>query len=322
MVKSLRYRADGTLKIVQFTDLHWKNGEEADLRTAALMERVLEMENPDFVVFTGDTIESNGCVDPRQSFKKATAVVRERHIGWAAVFGNHDAEGGVTREELMEVQAECPYCFSQRGPAEISGVSNYVLPVIGRKGEAANALFFLDSGNYASCGLTGYDWIRRDQIGWAVEQSARLNKRHGHPLPSLFFFHIPLPEYNEVWKEATCYGERSEKVCCAPVNSGLFAALVEMGGVLSTFAGHDHVNDYWGTLHGIRLCYGRATGYNTYGKVGFLRGARVISLTEGSEQFETWLRLEDGSKLSLQKEHLPQQNHDEPTAETREGHSE
>jgi hypothetical protein len=66
-----------------------------------------------------------------------------------------------------------------------------------------------------------------------------------------------------------------------------------MGDVMGTFAGHDHLNDYIGELHGIRLGYGRATGYNTYGKEGFPRGARVIQLFEGERRFDTWIRLDE-----------------------------
>lgn len=79
-----------------------------------------------------------------------------------------------------------------------------------------------------------------------------------------------------------------------------------MKDVRGTFVGHDHINDYWGELHGIRLCYGRATGYNTYGKEGFPRGARIIQLTEGEADFQTWLRLDDGSVVVNQPEHLPE----------------
>lgn len=78
---------------------------------------------------------------------------------------------------------------------------------------------------------------------------------------------------------------------------------------MGTFAGHDHVNDYWGTKQGIRLCYGRATGYNTYGREGFSHGARVIRLQQDKKEFETWLRLEDGSRLTIQPEHQPEHAH-------------
>jgi hypothetical protein len=119
------------------------------------------------------------------------------------------------------------------------------------------------------------------------------------------FFHIPLPEYQEVWDAGVCYGHRFEAVCCPRVNSGLFAAMVEMGDVIGTFVGHDHVNDYWGIRHGIRLCYGRASGYNTYGRERFQRGARIIQMRRGTRQFLSWLRLDDGSVIPDQPVHYP-----------------
>ena len=70
-----------------------------------------------------------------------------------------------------------------------------------------------------------------------------------------------------------------------------------MGDVMGTFVGHEHVNDYEGELHGIRLCYGRSTGYNAYGRKAFLRGARVIQLVKDQREFQTWLRLSDGSQV-------------------------
>lgn len=78
-----------------------------------------------------------------------------------------------------------------------------------------------------------------------------------------------------------------------------------MGDVIGTFCGHDHTNDFSGTLHGIKLCYGRASGYNTYGKEGFMRGSRVIQLNQGQHEFATWLRLEDGSVVHEQPTHDP-----------------
>lgn len=81
--------------------------------------------------------------------------------------------------------------------------------------------------------------------------------------------------------------------------------MVEMGDILGTFVGHDHGNDFWGTLHGIRLCYERTTR-NAYLDQPFLTGARVIELTEGQQSFDTWLHLEDGTLISDQPEHRPE----------------
>ena len=68
---SLKFRADGTFKFVHLTDLHFTTGASAsysditeaealwpcsDLNTTELIDEMLDLEDPDLVVFTGDTI--------------------------------------------------------------------------------------------------------------------------------------------------------------------------------------------------------------------------------------------------------------------------
>ncbi|WP_338131140.1 metallophosphoesterase family protein [Cohnella rhizosphaerae] len=140
----------------------------------------------------------------------------------------------------------------------------------------------MDSGSYSELErIPGYDWIRESQIDWFREKASALPAKGAPPLPSLVFFHIPLPEYKEVWRTRRCDGRRFEDISCPKLNSGLFAALVEAGGVLGTFCGHDHINDFEGTLHGIRLTYGRSTGYHTYGRLGFKRGGKSDRIAGG-----------------------------------------
>lgn len=291
----LRFRDDQTFTIVQFTDVHWRNGEEADRRTEALMERVLTQVQPDLAVITGDVIDSSHCRDPLASFGQAVGALDRSGIPWAFVFGNHDSEGEVSREALMSIATSHANCMAEPGPAELSGVGNYFLDIASSDGsdERSAQLVFLDSGDYAAAPVGGYAWIRRDQIGWYAEQSSRRKYGRSTPLPSLAFFHIPLHEYKEVWERGDCTGVKLEDVCASGLNSGFFSAMVEQGDILGTFVGHDHINDYIGELHGIRLAYGRATGYNTYGKDGYPRGARVIRLLEGENRFDTWVVLEE-----------------------------
>jgi len=303
---SLCFRPDGTFTIAQFTDLHWQNGEPEDLRTTALMGRVLDEEHPDLAVLTGDVIAGSGCQHPAESLRRAVAPLVERGLPWALVFGNHDDEGTLDRRGLLDVALGCPGCLADPGPAGVSGVGNYVAQVQSQDGGAGAALYFLDSRSYALTDVGGYGWIARDQIDWYEQAAQRVPRRNGVTAPALAFLHIPLPEFNEVWDSQPCRGVKYEEVCCPKVNSGFFAALHEAGEVVGVFAGHDHVNDYEGTLHGVRLCYGRATGYHTYGRDGMPRGARLIRLTHGARAFHTWLRLDDGSVVAPQPEHAPQ----------------
>ncbi len=306
MSTTLAFRKDGTFTIVQFTDVHWHNGEPEDRQSQQLMETVLDESNPDLVVLTGDIIAGGGCRDPRASLHQVASIFEGRAMPWAATFGNHDDEGGVSRQELMDVMVSCKMCVAEPGPQDISGVGNYLLRVQNSENQGVAAvLYFIDSGGYASTGIGGYGWIKRDQIAWYIDQSRTLTHEAGEPLPALAFFHIPLPEYDEVWDLHTCYGVKHEAVCCPRINTGLFAAMHEMGDVMGTFVGHDHINDYEGGLHGIRLCYCRGTGYHTYGKEGFRRGARVIQLTEGRHAFESWQHLADGTTITASPEHAP-----------------
>jgi hypothetical protein len=290
----LRFRPDGRFRIVQFTDTHFCDGSVLDRRTASLMEGVLAEERPDLVVLTGDVIDGARAGDARGAWRQATAPMVARGIPWAAVFGNHDDEGGVDRAAQLAIQRRLPGCLTRRGPRSLPGIGNFVLEIAAARtaGRTAALLYFLDSHAYSPTGAGMYAWIRHDQIAWYRRQARRRRPRDGRPLPALAFFHIPLPEYATAWELGRRRGSRHEPVFCPAVNSGLFATLHECGDVIGTFAGHDHVNDFEAELLGVRLCYGRATGYNEYGRRGFARGARVIELREGRRSFDTWLRLD------------------------------
>lgn len=300
MKTPLRFNAQGQFKIVQFTDLHLKEDHEDDDKTLALMEQVLDVEKPHLVVLTGDILGSSA--QPQRIMKRCAEPMVERQIPWAATLGNHDDEGTKDRPGLMDIIAALPYSLSERGPKDIHGVSNYYLPVYSADGQAKKwILYFLDSNAHPPHkSLGSYDWIRVDQVHWYYETSKALAaEQNGKVYPSLAFFHIPLPEYERALTdgEADLVGHRHESICCPRINSGLFAAMLERGDVKGTFVGHDHVNDYESVLHGIRLIYGRATGFSAYGREGFPRGGRVILMEADKATFKTWLRLEDGAKV-------------------------
>ena len=61
MKNILKFRSDRRFKIVQFTDIHWHNGEPPDQQSAALMTQIAAAESPDLIVLTGDIL--SGGVD-------------------------------------------------------------------------------------------------------------------------------------------------------------------------------------------------------------------------------------------------------------------
>lgn len=303
-MKELLFRADGTFKIMQLTDIHYEDGSKEDQNTLSLMERLLQRETPDFIMITGDTVYG---VDNVENLSKALRPVIDSKIPWSLVFGNHDTELGKGYEELFSEVQKLPGCIAYHEEESGSGVGNHVIRIIGTDGTLKWALMALDSGNYNKVTeIGGYDYIKRSQTEWYVKKIKQLEEENPE-FAALAFFHIALREHREVWNYEVCYGEKNEGVCCSRVNSGLFLAMLEAGHTKGVFVGHDHINDYYGVLHGITLGYGRAAGYNTYGKDGYQRGARIFILHEMNPyEFDTYERLEDGSLLQNPKKHLPE----------------
>lgn len=285
---------DGKFKIVQFTDLHWTpRSVEGCAETKSTILSVLEREKPDLAILTGDVVTDEPA---RQGWEEVTALLNGARMPFIVLMGNHDAEY-LPKDTIYEFLLRSPYYVGQRGPRDIKGCGNGVLPIYGGKDgqERVEALlYYLDSNDYQPDKLYGaYDWIHFDQIAWYRDQSARYTKENGgRPLPALAFFHIPLQEYGEIVGDVKTYGHKNEGIASADINSGLFASLLEMGDVMGTFVGHDHDNDYLGIEKGVLLAFGRVTGKDAYGDLK--RGARVIELYEGKRRFDTWITTPDG----------------------------
>lgn len=84
------------------------------------------------------------------------------------------------------------------------------------------------------------------------------------------------------------------------MDTGLYAAFKEVGNIEAVYCGHDHDNDFWGDYNGVKLFYGRKTGYGGYGPLWWMqRGARVIEFTVDKDDqvsMKSWIREENGHK--------------------------
>ena len=304
----LKCKPDGTFKVVMFSDLH--HSDSIDPRTMTAMGAVLDKEQPDMVVVGGDCLAGGGCTTVRDVKKAIRAVGRpmeQRKMPWAIVFGNHDQEHfprtKLGKAEVIGIYASYPLNLNTRGNEKIHGAGNDTLLLKDSAGaRPIFCLWLIDSGEYVSPPMEGYDWIHTDQVSWYYQTSQALEARYGRKIPGIMFFHIPLREFGEMALTKKFEGERNEPECPSQINSGLFAAVLDRGDVQGIFCGHDHTNDYVGKWFGVRLGYDYSAGYDTYGlpdndpRNARGRGGRVFLIKESDAwNFTTWMRFEDGS---------------------------
>lgn len=323
----LRFRADGTFKILQVADIHYGNGiltrcrdvlpsefdHCSDLNSTRFLKRMIDAEKPDFIAFTGDNIFGTSTPDAAESMFEAFGPAMESRLPWAAVLGNHDQESTMTREELMSFISLMDYSVSQTNPlaedisepsnqslvADIDGFGNYNLRIWGAPGShLANHsvlnLYFLDSGDRAIVnGVQTYGWIKESQLRWLRGISEVLQGQNLDIQQSADFSSPPALAFfhipiPEIRQVKEIVGQYQEYAACSSVNSGVLQTLVSMGDVKAVFTGHDHTNDFCGNLHGIWFCYGGGFGYHAYGRAGWPRRARVI-LAELGKGDKTWV---------------------------------
>lgn len=306
----LRFRKNHKFKIVQFTDT--QDDQDCDPRTIELISAVCDDQKPDLVVFTGDNIRSGPETeeDVIVAINNIVSPVDSRKIPWFITYGNHDEDHshktGIDETKMLELYMSYPYNINKESPKDITGTGNMFVLIRDSKGKSpVFNIWGLDSNRYAPESINGqslegfhkWDIIHYDQIQWYVNNSKKIEKAFGRLIPSFMFFHIPLFEFEAMWQRPERHGivgERNERVCSGPFNSGLFAILLDRGDVRGVFVGHDHINDFIGNYYGIYLGYAASAGFATYGLSGDekhrMRGARIFILNEKDiENFETYM---------------------------------
>ena len=307
--KKLQFRKDGTFKVVQITDIHGICRKTPD--TTRLIEGVLDKEQPDLVIFTGDQIKGYGLSyltgDRKQKVEQAidnyAEPVDRRGIPFLVTFGNHDPQVGISNEEQMQMYRAFDSCVLPQEGFEY-GAGTYSVPIYDHDGEQQVLNFYMiDSGGNAPEG--GYDAVEPEKIEWYRSVREKLREMWGRYIPSVVFQHIPVQEiynlFDEVDKKhplavkayrihkgeyyklkdefSTDTIKLYEPAAIADKNTGEFEAVKEKGEVFAMFFGHDHQNNFIGSFEGVDMGYGPSCGFNEYGN-SLERGIRVITFRE------------------------------------------
>ncbi len=325
----LQFNANGEFKILQIADM--QDGFPMKLITKNLIKKAVETENPDLIVLTGDNINSTAgeSITYASAINEFMSILDGYGIPVAAVFGNHDAEGKITRAQQMEVYEKYD-CFVGCAGEDMGNYTcgTYYVPVYSST-DANDMLFniwMIDSGDYnKENDLGGYAAVTKNQIEWYKNTEAELAAANGgEVVPSIMFQHIVVPEIFDALVPAdaetgTCSwsdgktskyyklpegakGVLPEYPCPPNYNNGEFDAFHDNGNVLGMFFGHDHYNTYEVEYKGIMLCNTPGAGFSSYNGVN--NGVRTITLNENDlTKFETevvtYLELFEGDEAGL-----------------------
>jgi len=312
----LSFGADGKFKILQLADI-----QDTFLMFPIVkdfLKDIVPATKPDLIVLTGDNFAGGSCdtgihaVDillVKRAIDQYMSVFQGYGIPVAVVFGNHDAETTVNKEEQMAIYRTYSCCIGFDEGSGVYGCGNYNVPIYSSKDSSKLVynLWMIDSNMYDTVN-GGYDYVHQDQIDWYVNTANELKAQNGGvSVPSMMFQHIVVPDIYDALLQVdagtagavehngkyyvlnpanTKSGVLHESPCPSNTNSGQFAAVVKQGDVKAMFFGHDHVNSFQVTYKGVDLVNTPGVNFASYGDEG--RGARVITLDKNdTSAYET-----------------------------------
>lgn len=304
----LKFDKNGEFKIFNICDM--QDDYPMNETIVAFIKDMIKMHNPDIVVLGGDNTTASK-ETKAEAVKEICNIFVETETYFTFVFGNHDDEQGVSREELFALYKLYggKYCLAYDAVPELSGVGTHNLTVKSSDGsKIAYNLYMFDSNSYAyddAGNSLGYDAVHTDQIEWYKNTSAVLKAANGgETVKAMAFQHIIVQEINEMMfydfpiaiGEATRNYESGsytylpfvhnikdgfllEAPCPGYYNYGQFDAFVETGDVVAVFSGHDHLNSFTVEKDGVDIVNTPGCTFGSYGDPA-TRGIRMLTINE------------------------------------------
>ena len=311
------FTTDGDFKVMHITDVHIGGGfmsKSVDEKALNAVAAMVTKEKPDLVIATGDIAfpvpYRAGTFNNYSGIKAFANLMESLGVYWDVTFGNHDAEAYsyFDREAVAKFyeNEEYKYCLFQSGPEDVDGYGNHVIEVKNTDGIITQAMILIDSQAYVKDNIIEsikgtYDNVHPNQVEWYETEIKRMNaenekiNKDATPVKSMAFFHIPLVEMDDAWKEFAqngfkdtenfkftegIIGEGGRLVCCGYGEDDLFEKMLELDSTKAMFNGHDHVNNTTFEYKGIVFSYGYSIDYFAYSgidKLGSQRGCTMIT---------------------------------------------
>jgi hypothetical protein len=148
----LRFRADGSFKILAISDLHYVAAPNA--HALDLTESLIAAEQPDLVIVTGDNISGADCGsadEVRAAIANVAEVMERMRTPWAVTLGNHDQEHvertNISREQVFAIYETYPHNRNRGRVRGLHGAGNQCILLSGSDGRTpVFALWLIDSG--------------------------------------------------------------------------------------------------------------------------------------------------------------------------------
>lgn len=279
-IMKLNYQDD--YRILHLTDIHLGDKDDFD-KHFKFMDLTITEANPNLIVVTGDLFTFAS---------KSTALalfeyLDSHNIPWTVTFGNHDEQCYFSIDWLTSTLnnygSNC--VFKDIQDDDVQGNANFAINLM-QGDKVFEQIIVMDSNRYCFNGYFGYDYFKDNQIDWykkLIEYTKEQNA--GTVVPSLMFYHIPVPEINNAWDGVSendpdskyKYGEKNEATCPPDFNSGFFDVILEEGSTTGMYFGHDHVNNFIVNYKGVDFVYGIKSTDRVYYDEAML-GGRVITI--------------------------------------------
>ena len=262
--KSVTKKRDKDFKVLYLTDIQLHDGEDPTI-TLSVIDQLVEKEQPDLIIHLGDLINDSRYYESKVNYVAVLDKIDGYGIPWAAIMGNHDYETysagydsmkkTTTSDMLIDKFMSYDNCLFTRGPANVTGKSNYIINIMDEKTHRpVHSLYLMDS-----C-LIGLQDSHAAFYRDAVEYSTLLN--NGKKVESTLLTHVPLPEYAVAIEQAQKVEYRNmvgsynrNPGDLASGSKKVFQAIKELGVTKNVICGHDHDNAYYSVYEGVRLAY-------------------------------------------------------------------
>jgi len=280
-------REAGKLKLLAVTDLHFfdsKTPEDNNQKTVAELKALVEKFNPELMLVNGDMWFEDLGGKSFEHCQWAVDQIGRLGVPWIFNFGNHDAIQDFSK--VYQTLANAPNSLF-RGSANYG---DYRVEICNPGVDDPFWNLIIVNDYFPDRGFNQY------QINWFNAEVARIKEKYPAPVPAFIFAHIPLPQFNDLWKSGKAKGIKNEPVMFEGGTKKAFDAIKNSGMIKAFFAGHDHINNYYGEMDGIRLMYLRATGYGGYGGGKVKKGGTILTIDlDQTPQFDTITVFEDGT---------------------------